>query len=86
MNKMRVMQVIPAVDTVGGAEMFSLELSSNFDSSKVDVLYVCLYPKPKETTLNNYYEKFGAIFIKELKSGEKLYKIEILLSYFFVCG
>ena len=30
-----------------------------------------------KTTLNNYYEKFGAIFIKELKYGEKLYKIEI---------
>ena len=36
--------------------------------------FTTLYLK---TTLNNYYEKFGAIFIKELKSGEKLYKIEI---------
>ena len=36
--------------------------------------FTTLYLK---TTLNNYYEKFGAICIKELKSGEKLYKIEI---------
>lgn len=67
MNKMRVMQVIPAVDTVGGAEMFSLELSSNFDSSKVDVLYVCLYPKPKETTLNNYLEKLNVVYLDKRK-------------------
>ena len=30
-----------------------------------------------KTDLNNYYEKFGAIFIKTLNSGEKLYKIEL---------
>lgn len=30
-----------------------------------------------KTELNNYYEKFGAIFIKVLNSGEKLYKIEL---------
>ena len=30
-----------------------------------------------KTTLKNYYEKFGAIFIKELKSGEYLYKFEL---------
>ena len=30
-----------------------------------------------KTDLENYYEKFGAIFIKKLKSGEKLYKIEL---------
>lgn len=29
-----------------------------------------------KTNLNNYYDKFGAIYIKELKSGEKLYKFE----------
>ena len=29
-----------------------------------------------KTDLKNYYEKFGAIFIKKLKSGEKLYRIE----------
>lgn len=28
-----------------------------------------------KTDLNNYYEKFGAIFIKKLKSGENLYYI-----------
>lgn len=28
-----------------------------------------------KTTLNDYYEKFGAIFIKYLSNGEKLYKI-----------
>lgn len=27
--------------------------------------------------LQNYYEKFGAIFVKKLKSGERLYKFEL---------
>ncbi len=36
--------------------------------------FIILYLK---TDLNNYYEKFGAIFIKKLNSGEKLYKIEL---------
>ena len=36
--------------------------------------FTTLYLK---TDLNNYYEKFGAIFIKRLNSGEKLYKIEL---------
>ena len=30
-----------------------------------------------KTELINYYEKFGAIFIKELSNGENLYKIDI---------
>ena len=30
-----------------------------------------------KTTLENYYEKFGAIFIKKLKTGETLYKFEL---------
>ena len=30
-----------------------------------------------KTDLENYYEKFGAIFIKKLKSGEYLYKFEL---------
>ena len=30
-----------------------------------------------KTDLENYYEKFGAVFIKKLKSGESLYKFEI---------
>ncbi|MBR3230114.1 MAG: GNAT family N-acetyltransferase, partial [Bacilli bacterium] len=30
-----------------------------------------------KTKLTNYYEKFEAIFIKTLKSGEKLYKIKL---------
>ena len=30
-----------------------------------------------KTDLKNYYEKFGAIFIKKLKTGESLYKFEI---------
>jgi GNAT superfamily N-acetyltransferase len=30
-----------------------------------------------KTNLKNYYEKLGAIFIKKLKSGEKLYKFEL---------
>lgn len=30
-----------------------------------------------KTNLKNYYEKFGAIFIKKLKSGENLYKFEL---------
>ncbi len=30
-----------------------------------------------KTTLNNYYEKFGAIYMETLKSGEKLYCIPL---------
>ena len=30
-----------------------------------------------KTTLKNYYEKFGAIFIKQLKSNENLYRFEL---------
>lgn len=30
-----------------------------------------------KTDLENYYEKFGAVFIKKLKLGEYLYKFEI---------
>lgn len=30
-----------------------------------------------KTELSNYYEKFGAIYIRKLKNGEKLYKIEL---------
>lgn len=30
-----------------------------------------------KTDLNNYYEKFGAKFIKDLSNGEKLYKFEL---------
>ena len=30
-----------------------------------------------KTYLENYYEKFGAIFIRKLKSGEYLYKFEL---------
>lgn len=30
-----------------------------------------------KTELNNYYEKFGAKFIKKISNGEKLYKIEL---------
>ena len=36
--------------------------------------FTTLYLK---TDLENYYEKFGAIFIKKLKSNESLYKIKI---------
>lgn len=36
--------------------------------------FVTLYLK---TYLENYYEKFGAIFIKKLKSSERLYKFEL---------
>ena len=32
-----------------------------------------------KTNLQNYYEKFGAIFIKKLKSNENLYKFELLV-------
>lgn len=31
-----------------------------------------------KTELNNYYEKFGAKFMRKLNNGEKLYKIELL--------
>ncbi len=30
-----------------------------------------------KTDLKNYYEKFGAIFIKKLKTGETLYKFKL---------
>ena len=30
-----------------------------------------------KTDLNNYYEKFGAVFMKYLTTGEKLYKISL---------
>lgn len=30
-----------------------------------------------KSDLVNYYEKFGAIFLKELKNGERLYKIDL---------
>ncbi len=30
-----------------------------------------------KTDLENYYDKFGAVFIKKLESGERLYKIEL---------
>lgn len=30
-----------------------------------------------KTDLENYYDKFGAIFIKKLKSGERLYKFDL---------
>ena len=30
-----------------------------------------------KTNLKNYYEKFGAKFIKKLSNGEKLYKFEL---------
>lgn len=36
--------------------------------------YKTIYLK---TTLKNYYDKFGAVFIKKLTSGEKLYKFEL---------
>lgn len=37
---------------------------------KITTLYL-------KTDLRNYYEKFGAIYVKELKSGERLYKFEL---------
>lgn len=30
-----------------------------------------------KTDLENYYDKFGAVFIKKLESGERLYKFEL---------
>lgn len=39
-------------------------------SRKISVLYL-------KTNLENYYKKLGAIFIKNLKSGEHLYKFEV---------
>lgn len=30
-----------------------------------------------KTTLNNYYEKFGAKFVKSLNNGEKIYEFEL---------
>ena len=30
-----------------------------------------------KTTLNNYYEKFGAIFVKKISDEEKIYEFEL---------
>ena len=30
-----------------------------------------------KTTLNNYYEKFGATFVKKISDEEKIYKFEL---------
>ena len=30
-----------------------------------------------KTTLNNYYEKFGATFVKKIRDEEKIYKFEL---------
>lgn len=35
-----------------------------------------------KTDLKNYYEKFGAMFIKKLKTNESLYKFEIQLKLY----
>lgn len=37
--------------------------------------YKCIYLK---TILNNYYEKFGAKFVKKLDNDEKIYKIDLI--------
>ena len=39
-------------------------------SRGLNVLYL-------KTNLNNYYEKFGACYIKDLSNNEKLYKFEL---------
>ena len=36
--------------------------------------YSCVYLK---TDLNNYYEKFGAIYLENINDTEKLYKIDL---------
>lgn len=36
--------------------------------------FSCIYLK---TNLENYYEKFGAVFVKKLKSGELLYMFKL---------
>lgn len=56
------------------------EWANNKEENKKDRIkarnrgFSTLYLK---TDLKNYYEKFGAIFIKKLKSGEDLYKFEL---------
>ena len=35
-----------------------------------------------KSDLNGYYEKFGAVYMQDLKNGEKLYKIELNKSWY----
>ena len=53
---------------------YSRKLLETIPSVLKDLGYDTLY---SHTRLINYYEKFGAVFIKKLKSGESLYKFEI---------
>ena len=36
--------------------------------------FISIFPK---TTLNDYYEKFGATFVKKISDKEKIYKFEL---------
>ena len=55
----------------GYSRILSDAILNEAKNRRIPVLYL-------KTNLENYYEKFGAIFIKDLKSGEHLYKFEIL--------
>lgn len=58
------------LDEVAGLEYNEWADNKEINKEKRSVLYL-------KTNLENYYEKFGAIFIKNLKSGEHLYKFEV---------
>ena len=61
--------------------IFTVGYYGSFDSLVTGVLKEAKKRKIKtiylKTELINYYEKFGAVFIKELSNGENLYKIDI---------
>lgn len=54
----------------GYSQILNEAILKEAKNRKISVLYL-------KTNLENYYEKFGAIFIKNLKSGEHLYKFEV---------
>ena len=54
----------------GYSKILNDAILSEAKNRGIDTLYL-------KTTLNNYYEKYGACFIKLLDNGEKLYKIDI---------
>ena len=70
---------IPSYSTSGifGDDKKIEELNKKIDAlekENIDKSGIIDYLK---TELNNYYEKFGAKFIKKLSNGEKLYKFEL---------
>jgi hypothetical protein len=78
-RKIRIMQIIPSLGAVGGAEIFSLELSKNFDTSRTEVIYVSLYPKPSKTlSLEKFLLSEDIIGFNVNNASNKPYVVNIL--------